>query len=147
MNDRERFIACVLGEPVDRPPYWLYWGPWGTTWQRWEAEGKPGLRHRPPLLHGPRYAAAFPTGQHRALPEAGARSSRRTTDFVIFYDDWGIKRRDYRHGESMSDFLEFPVKDREDWEDFRDRYPRPGRPAPPGGRLARGWLPEWMAKG
>ena len=41
MNDRERFLACVLGEPVDRPPYWLYWGPWRTTWERWRREGMP----------------------------------------------------------------------------------------------------------
>jgi len=41
MNDRERFVACVLGEPVDRPPFWLFWGPWGTTFQRWIDEGMP----------------------------------------------------------------------------------------------------------
>jgi len=26
MNDGERFLACALGEPVDRPPFWLFWG-------------------------------------------------------------------------------------------------------------------------
>ena len=41
MNDRERFLACLLGEPVDRPPYWLFWGPWETTWARWQRESKP----------------------------------------------------------------------------------------------------------
>jgi hypothetical protein len=41
MDDRQRYIACVLGEPVDRPPFWLFWGTWTTTWQRWEREGKP----------------------------------------------------------------------------------------------------------
>ena len=41
MNDRERFIACVTGQPLDRVPYWLFWSPWDTTWQRWERECKP----------------------------------------------------------------------------------------------------------
>ena len=26
MTDRERFLACLLGQPVDRPPYWIFWG-------------------------------------------------------------------------------------------------------------------------
>ena len=48
MNDRDRFVACILGEPLDRPPYYLLWGPWGTTWERWEREGKPAsvIDHR-----------------------------------------------------------------------------------------------------
>jgi hypothetical protein len=41
MTDRERFVNCVLGKPVDRVPFWLFWGPWGRTWKRWEREGKP----------------------------------------------------------------------------------------------------------
>ena len=41
MNDRERLIACVKGLPVDRPPYYLFWGPWDTTWNRWRSEGMP----------------------------------------------------------------------------------------------------------
>ncbi len=41
MTDRDRFLACILGDPVDRPPYWLFWAPWGPTWRRWQAEGKP----------------------------------------------------------------------------------------------------------
>ena len=41
MNDRERFVRTVLGEPVDRPSIWINWGPWESTWKRWEAEGKP----------------------------------------------------------------------------------------------------------
>ena len=48
MNDRERFIACVLGEPVDRPPFWLFWGPWRITWECRERKGKPAhaIDHR-----------------------------------------------------------------------------------------------------
>ncbi|HEX7434510.1 MAG TPA: hypothetical protein VF326_12720, partial [Anaerolineaceae bacterium] len=41
MNHRERYLATILGQPVDRPLYYLSWGPWSTTWKRWEREGKP----------------------------------------------------------------------------------------------------------
>ena len=40
MTHRERFIACILGEPVDRPPLWLHWGPWKTTWRLWTERGE-----------------------------------------------------------------------------------------------------------
>ncbi|OQA41871.1 MAG: hypothetical protein BWY52_02434 [Chloroflexi bacterium ADurb.Bin325] len=43
MNDRERFVNYMIGRPVDRPPFWLFWGPWDTTWERWRAEGMPAV--------------------------------------------------------------------------------------------------------
>lgn len=45
MTDRERFLACLLGRPVDRPPYWIFWGPWGHTRERWRREGMPPAAH------------------------------------------------------------------------------------------------------
>jgi len=67
-------------------------------------------------------------------------------DYVTFTDSWGIKRRDYKHGESMSEFLEFPVKNRRDWEEFKEKYLNPDDPR----RLLGPWRDyarEWMAKG
>ncbi len=146
MNDRERFIACVLGEPVDRPPYWLTWGPWPTTWKRWEQEGKPAsvTDHRS-FMDPDQVPLSLPvnTGPCPKLPRTLIEE---TPDFVIFYDEWGIKRRDYRHGESMSDFLEFPVKDRAGWLEFRDRFLNPDDPR----RLDGDWRAagcQWMEKG
>jgi len=54
--------------------------------------------------------------------------------FVVYFDKWGVKRRDFMHGESMSEFLEFPVRNRDDWEEYRDRYLDPENPDrfPPG---------------
>jgi uroporphyrinogen decarboxylase len=146
MNDRERYIACVLGEPVDRPPFWLNWGPWGTTWKRWEQEGKPATitDHRS-FMEPDMTPIPLPvnTGPCPKLPRTIIEE---TEDYVTFYDEWGIKRRDYRHGESMSDFLEFPVKDRRDWEAFKAQYLDPDDPR----RLEGDWREqgqEWMARG
>lgn len=146
MNDRQRFIACILGEPVDRPPYYLLWGPWATTWQRWEREGKPAsvTDHRSfmdtdqPPLEVPVNIGPCPKIERKVLTE--------DADYVTFTDSWGIKRRDYKHGESMSEFLEFPVKNRRDWEQFKENYLDPDDPA----RLAGPWREqarEWSSKG
>jgi hypothetical protein len=69
-----------------------------------------------------------------------------TDDFVVFTDTWGILRRDYRRGESMSEFLHFPVRGREEWLRFRDAYLNPDDPR----RLDGDWrekCAEWTAEG
>lgn len=127
MNDRERFVACVLGEPVDRPPFWLYWGPWGTTFLRWEKENKPRKAdHRnlwqpdqPPVIV-PVNCGPCPTSDYTPVEE--------DDEFVVWIDRWGVKRRNPKDHESMSEFLEWPVKSRRDWEQFREERLDPDHP-------------------
>ena len=146
MNDRERFIAAVLGKPLDRVPYYLKWGPWRTTWLRWEREDKPPeIRdHRsfmdPDVMPLPLPVNCGP------CPKLDSGILEDDGDYIIFTDSWGIKRRDYKHGESMSQFLSFPIKNRRDWEEYRDRYLDPYDPR----RLEGDWREkgsEWMANG
>jgi len=146
MNDRERFIATVLGEPVDRPPYWLNWGPWATTWERWEREGKPVevTDHRS-FMDPDRVPTPLPmnTGP---CPRIERTVLAEDDESVTFIDSWGIKRRDLKGMEAMSEFLEFPVKDRGDWEAYKARYLNPDDPR----RLEGDWREvglDWMAKG
>lgn len=146
MNDRERFIACLLGEPVDRPPYWLSWGPWGTTWQRWEREGKPAAVTDHRSVFGPdQVPLAIPVNLG-PCPRMERSVLSEDDDFVVFTDSWGIKRRDTKHGESMSDFIEFPVKNRQDWLHFKERWLNPDDPR----RLEGNWrevCADWTARG
>ena len=149
MTDRERFLACLLGKPVDRPPYWLFWGPWGRTWTRWEREGKPKEFHdygavrrhfgaESPPLAVPVNCGPCPRLEHKVLHE--------DSDSVVFTDGWGIKRRNLKKNESMSEFLEFPVKSRADWERFKAGRLDPRHPE----RLAGKWREtcvDWQAKG
>jgi hypothetical protein len=136
----------VLGEPADRPPFWLFWSPWQRTWQRWEREGKPSeiTDHRSftspdvpprtvPVMCGP-----CPRFERDVLSE--------DEDYVVFTDTWGIVRRDYKHGVSMPDFVKFPVSGRDDWERYRAERLDPHHPD----RLAGDWLArcrQWMARG
>ncbi len=123
MNDRERFIACVLGEPVDRPPYWLYWGPWRTTWERWRREGMPEEFTdfgKVRAQFGPDSGPAGVDVNCGPCPKFERTVLAEDDEYVTFIDHWGIKRRDYKGGESMSQFLEFPIKSRADWLTYRD---------------------------
>ena len=145
MTDRERFLACVLGEPVDRPPFWLMWGPWGTTLKRWQAEGKPeNADHRslwdpdqPPITI-PVNCGPCPTSDFTFVSE--------DAESVVFYDRWGIKRRNFKHHESMSEFLEWPVKTRSDWERYKAERLNPDHPDRVPVDLAERCR-EWVDKG
>jgi len=149
MNDRERFLACVLGEPVDRPPFYLFWGPWGTVWQQWLRDGMPAgpngwddvrrhfgadaAPHAVPINCGP--CPPFPPTVLEEDDEA-----------FVHTDTWGIKRRNFKRHESMSEFLEFPVRSRRDWERYKAERLDPKHPD----RLAGPWREkgrEWMGRG
>ncbi len=148
MTHRERFLATVLDRPRDRVPYWLFWGPWGTTWERWRREGMPaqfksyadvqelfGADPRPRTVDvklGP-------------VPDPSARISE-DAESVTSIDSWGIRRRDLKGIESMSEFIDWPVRNRADWIRFRDERLDPRDPR----RLAGGWREqcrEWAAAG
>ena len=146
MTDRERFVNCVLGRPVDRPPFWLFWSPWARAWQRWEREGKPpevadhrsflspdAVPHAVPVNCGP-----CPRHETAVLEE--------DDDYVVHTDHWGIVRRDYKHGESMCEFVRFPIATRADWARYRAERLDPHHPD----RLAGPWRErcrEWTAAG
>jgi len=149
MTDRERFVACMLGEAVDRPPYWLFWAPWPTTWQRWRAEGMPAEMESYADVRA-HFAAECPPCvlpvNVGPCPAIEREVIEETDEFVTFTDGWGIKRRDFKGHQSMSEFIEFPVKGRADWQAFRERWLDPDDPR----RLAGPWrerAAEWSARG
>ena len=146
MNDRERFVNCMLGQPVDRVPFWLYWSPWSRAWERWQREGKPAeiTDHRSfwkpdqPPVAVPVKCGPCPVFPQQTLAE--------DDNFLTWQDSWGIIRRNPKRNESMSTFLKFPVSDRASWEQYKAERLDPHNPD----RLAGNWLPaaqEWMARG
>lgn len=134
MTHRERFLACILGEPVDRPPFWLFWGPWGGTWQRWIQEGKPEDANHRSLFDPDPVPAVVPVncGPCPSFPRTVLQED---TETIVHIDTWGITRRDFKYSESMSQFLEFPVRDRKDWERYKQERLDPDHPD----RLAGEW--------
>ncbi len=136
MTDRERFVEYLCGRPVDRPPFWLFWSPWARTWERWGREGRPpDVRDHRSFMAPDQPPVAIPvkTGPCPSYPRQVLAEDE---DYITTTDSWGIVRRDYKHGESMSQFLRFPVRSRADWERYRAERLDPANPA----RLAGDWL-------
>ncbi|MCP4165252.1 MAG: hypothetical protein GY759_05075 [Chloroflexi bacterium] len=151
MNDRERFAAWVRDEPVDRPPYWLFWVPWNSTMRRWRGEGMPAEIQKPEDLWTYFDSDLLPIqavvpANTGPCPKIEATVLSEDENSVTFVDSWGIKRRDLKHMESMSQFLEHPVRSREDWEAFKASYLDPDHPD----RLTGNWLERcrnWHSQG
>ena len=127
MTHRERYVRYLTGQPVDRSPFWLLWSPWKTTRERWIREGMPSdvENHRDLFDVDPRPAVVPVKYGPCPSPERIIDEDDR---FIIHIDSWGVKRRDFRHGESMSEFLEFPVKNFDDWNEYRQTYLDPDNP-------------------
>ena len=162
MNDRDRFVSYVLGEPVDRPPYWLFWTPWRTTWKNWMEEVCSGASTAAASFPLPSENASTSSRDFRAVfdpdvPPMGLPVNLgpcprieevvldESEEFVVRVDSWGITRRDFKGHESMSDFIDFPVKGREDWERFKARYLDPNHPDRLEGlwrEIGAGWMGE-----
>jgi len=142
LTTRERFIRCALGQPVDRPPFWLFWGPWGTTVKRWDTDGKPPEANHRNLwpVESPPTVVPINCGPCPHIPRTVLEENE---SYVTWVDHWGITRRDYKLGESMPAFLDFPVKNRDDWERYKVERLDPHHPD----RLAGNWrahCQEWM---
>jgi len=145
MTDRERFLSCVLGGKVDRVPFWLWWGPWRTTWLRWEREGKPPEANHRSIVPVDNPPATVPV-LCGPCPRFADAVIEEDENFVVHTDSWGIVRRDFKHGESMSEFLKFPVANRSDWEQYKAERLDPSHPD----RLAGDWrevAKQWVAQG
>lgn len=126
----------MTGQDVDRPPYWLYWGPWGTAWRRWKREGCPFEDFGQVVKHSGcdlgHQTVPINAGPCPAIP---LQRLEDTDEYFIWTDGWGIKRKNLKSGESMSEFLEFPVKNWDDWRRFKAERLDPRHPR----RLAGDW--------
>ncbi len=123
MNDRERFLETVNFSNPDRVPY-LEYSLRGATLDRWQMEGMPadvypttyfGLDRREflPLILG-----LLPPFEEIVLEE--------TERYKVWMDSSGAKRRDFKTvktpGFVTRQWLEFPVKNREDPLKIKERH-------------------------
>ena len=118
MNARERFIATMNYQPVDRPPLWE-WGPWGATVKRWQKEGNfegfPSEFHECDPREGVGVYFGFVPGFERRIIENDGKT-------ITYINEKGQLLRDMHNAEeSMPEFMDYPVKNREDWEKLKER--------------------------
>lgn len=118
MNALERFVATMHYQPVDRPILWE-WGPWGATLKRWQKEGGfDGFPHEfgecDPRDGIGTYFGFIPGFERRIVKE--------DTNTITYINEKGQLLRDMRNAEeSMPEFIDYPVKNREDWENLKER--------------------------
>lgn len=120
MTERERYLRTMRFEEVDHPPFWADWFV-TTTLERWHREGLPEDVHIEDYFgferieHIPVNLGLVPPFKVETLEE--------TEKYRIFRDVDGSIRKQFRDysGFGMPQWLEYPIKTREDWERFEER--------------------------
>ena len=160
MNARERFLATMAFEPVDRPPLWEF-GYWTEVLVRWYGEGLPhreglprnagrvfgeGLSWDPSLLpftardRDVHLELGFDDGIGRVplnsfvYPPFERRVLEETGNVILVQDERGHIWRDTRAGVPPQS-VRSPVETSEDWERFRAERLQPTLE----GRLPADW--------
>lgn len=138
MDSRERFLNVFQYKEVDHVPD-VEFGYWSKTLVRWHSEGLPkwvrddvrantffgfeGRRSEIPVgekvpfgFYEFRLVVPFKPFERRVL-----REDERT---VIMRDERGVVSIQWKYGisESIPKFIEFPVKDRDSWEEYKVRF-------------------------
>jgi len=120
MNSRQRYYAVTHYEPADRTYQWEF-GPYPETLKRWRREGMPQDRHLADMAGYDRYEVApihvnlLPGFEHEVLEE--------TADYRIYRDGDGVKKRIRKDTPppAMPQYLEYPLRTRKDWAEFKKR--------------------------
>ena len=132
----ERLLRCLTGDRVDRIPFGvgLGWLPWGSTLQRWRVES--GMLDLEISRHFgyddgfrciPAEYGIFPHFPETVLAEDASAITRRTK--------YGIVQRDLKTGDSMAEWLDYPVHSPAEWEQLKAERLVIGHP----GRVALAW--------
>ena len=136
LTDGERFIRTVIGEETDRAPYGvgLGWQPWPATVERWKAEtGLAEINLKE--IFGFDYRDALPAQHQGIFPEFAPLVLEETGDFIVTRNERGTTMRNRRDLASMPDFLDYPVKARDDWDRLKGERLDPNAP----GRSHEDW--------
>ena len=150
MNPRDRFLATMHFESVDRQPLWE-WHYLEDTVKRWYSEDLPAnvvlspdsaarpyasthrigsddisivdyfhLDRGQPYCQG---ALAYVPVNTGMLPPFPVQILAEDDRMQLLIDDEGVKKQILKHiVPAMPQFLEFPVKTRQDWEMIKKRY-------------------------
>ncbi len=117
MNARQRYIAVTSFKEPDRP-FLSGWGMWPETRSRWLNEGWDGtpieeIFPRDPVIHLRVPGGPWPPYEKQVLED--------TPETVLYVDHEGIIKREFkgdRGWSSMPQFVEFPVKNKRDFEEM-----------------------------
>jgi len=140
LSHRERWLRCFHFQPIDRIPN-VEFGYWTDTFKRWHAEGLPeeiDSNAKADRYFGFDPSVGMPVNLGlipRFTPKVLHEDERRK----VIVDATGVKCEVRADGSSsIPHYLEFPVKSREDWEEFKKRLnPKSEGRFPPAERWER----------
>ena len=115
MNSRERYRAVTHYKKIDRA-FRQEMGPYGETVKRWRREGMPADAHLGTLAGYDRFESApISLG---LLPGFDVETLKEDADYRIYRDGDGVikKIRKDAISPAMPQYLEYPLKTREDWK-------------------------------
>ncbi|MCC6579735.1 MAG: hypothetical protein IT440_04785 [Phycisphaeraceae bacterium] len=121
MNDRDRFIAVMNYQPVDRLPIKLV-GPWPQTLARWRGEGLADGEDVHALMGIQSLHSANLSGNTGIHPAYEQRLIRQDDEFIISIDSYGRTQKVFKEHESMPEWIDFPVVDRETFRRALDEH-------------------------
>ncbi|HEY3290857.1 MAG TPA: uroporphyrinogen decarboxylase family protein, partial [Anaerolineae bacterium] len=121
MSDRERFLATAQYQPVDRTYLLAPWM-WESTRARWQHEGLPANADLAAYFmtdeeYGVPLAMQGPYGPH-LHPQLERAILNETPDYTVVRDAEGNVVKIFKDDplQSMPQWIEFPMRDRQDWE-------------------------------
>jgi uroporphyrinogen decarboxylase len=120
MSSRERYLATLRGDPLDR--FFRYeHGPWPTTHERWLADGLPSnITWEQHCRMDPVARIMINSGYCDSPyhPKFEQITQQRTAEYHIYTDSDGILKKELaeHYDTSMPEFLRFPVSSRADWD-------------------------------
>lgn len=144
MDNIERIVSTVYGNKVDRLPFFVHWAmnAWIPTRRNWEKQGvKDGENWRAELEE--QTGLEFDKGFLSVGIDIG-RKEGVNLGFCPFFEEEIIEDRGDKHvirdkmgivqlakkdRDSIPYFLDYPVKNRNDWEKIRDEKLDPDNPA------------------
>ncbi|MGI6114156.1 MAG: uroporphyrinogen decarboxylase family protein [Mahellales bacterium] len=144
MNERERFLNTCRFKPVDRVPLWPPLSIWDTTLKRWKNEGLTDFGVDLAGEHSDETLSLFDYLGCDRFDEIGIyygfcpgfeyKVIEENDRFIVYRNHEGIIMKELKenHETSMPQFLEFPIKTREDYKavkhrltlNFEERFPK-----------------------
>lgn len=113
MNNRERFLATMRYEPVDRRPLSVV-GAWPDTLARWRREGLPEGVDPNEYLGLDTLKVTNISHSTACYPEFATRTIEEDDHVIISIDGYGRTVRDFKDQTTMPEWLDFPVKTPDD---------------------------------
>lgn len=150
MTSREKFLATMDFDTFTPPPLYEF-GYWAGTIRRWYQEGLPQMDGIPPdipsgksvggslpfkveckdlerVVNFDKPAVLFPV-KSWIFPEFKVEVIEEFKDgSKIIVDEMGIKKRIGKENDSIPEYYEWPVKNRDDWERFKCKRLNPATP-------------------